>query len=338
MVAIRLRSPVVGSPTGITSGSMSAPPLDPEIAAALSALPAMMPTLDRANLESIRSQRMLGLQAIPLSDRVERTDHTIPGPAGAPDVIVRVHVPRDLSRPAPCVYSIHGGGYILGDRSQDDLRFDHWCPTLGIIGVSVEYRLAPETAYPGPLEDCYSGLRWVHEHADELGIDRDRIGISGASAGGGLAAALALLARDRGELPVAFQLLAYPMIDDRQTTPSSTWDVPIWSPGNNEFGWRSYLGDLYGADDVPYTAAPARAEDLTGLPPALVYVGTLDGFCDEDVTYAMRLYQAGVPTELHVYPGAPHGFDGFAPGTGLARRCHQDVQEWLGWALSGFGR
>ena len=317
---------------------MSAPPLDPEIAAALAALPAMLPKLDRETLPAIRAQRLLGLEAIPLSDRVERTDHTIPGPDGAPEVIVRVHVPQDLRRPAPCLYTIHGGGYILGDRSQDDLRFDRWCPDLGFIGVSVEYRLAPETPYPGPLEDCYAGLRWVHEHAAEMGIDRDRIGIGGASAGGGLAAALALLARDRGELPVAFQLLAYPMLDDRQTTASSQWDVPIWSPDHNDFGWRAYLGARHGSADIPYTAAPARASDLGGLPPALVYVGTLDGFCDEDVLYATRLYQSGVPTELHVYPGAPHGFDGFAPTSSIAKRCQRDTTEWLAAALGGFGR
>ena len=174
----------------------------------------------------------------------------------------------------------------------------------------------------------------MHAHARELGIDRSRVGVAGASAGGGLAAALALLARDRGELPLSFQMLAYPMIDDRQATPSSSWDVPIWSPLNNEFGWRSYLGDLYGRDDVPYVAAPARAEDLSGLPPALVYVGTLDGFCDEDVAYATRLYQAGVATELHLYPGAPHGFDGMAPGSTLSRRCLRDAREWLADALT----
>ncbi len=313
---------------------MSAPPLDPEIGAALSALPAILPVLDRKTLPIIREQRLGGLEAIPLSDRVERRDHTIPGPPGGPDITVRVHMPVGLARPAPCLYSIHGGGYVLGDRSMDDLRFDHWCPKLGFIGVSVEYRLAPETAYPGPLDDCYVGLEWVHESAGELGIDRSRIGIGGASAGGGLAAALALLARDRGELPVAFQMLAYPMIDDRQTTPSSRWEVPIWNPGNNEFGWRSYLGDLYGSGDVPYTAAPARATDLGGLPPALIYVGTLDGFCDEDVLYAMRLYQSGVPTELHVYPGAPHGFDGFAPTAAVSRRCQQDTVEWLAGVLA----
>lgn len=315
-----------------------APPLDPEIAAALSGVPPALDGLDADNLEVARKQRLTLLSQVQLSDRVRREDATVPGPDGAPDVVVRVHRPVGLEGPAPCVYSIHGGGYVLGNRSMDDLRMDRWCPQLGFIGVSVEYRLAPETPFPGPLEDCYAGLRWVFDNAADLGIDGDRVGIGGASAGGGLAAALALLTRERDEYRPAFQMLAYPMIDDRQVTPSSGWEVPIWSPANNSFGWRCYLGGLYGAREVPHLAAPARAEDLRGLPPALIYVGTMDGFCDEDVTYAMRLYQAGVPTELHVYPGAPHGFDGFAPDTSLARRCRRDAREWLARALAGSAR
>jgi acetyl esterase/lipase len=270
---------------------------------------------------------------VQLSDDVERADHTVPGPDGAPDVVLRVHTPKGMTGPLPCVYSIHGGGYVLGTYEMDDLRFDQWCPRLGIVGVSVEYRLAPETPYPGPLEDCYAGLSWVWAHADELGIDRSRIGIAGASAGGGLAAGLALLTRDRGEFDLAFQMLIYPMVDDRQVTPSSSWEVPIWSPANNEFGWRSYLGPLYGTDRIPPYAAAARATDLTGLPPAFVCVGTMDGFCDEDIEYAQRLNHAGVPTELHVYPGAPHGFDGFAPMAPLARRCRREMREWLAAVL-----
>jgi acetyl esterase/lipase len=130
-------------------------------------------------------------------------------------------------------------------------------------------------------------------------------------------------------------MLAYPMIDDRQETESSRWDVPTWGPANNLFGWRSYLGSLYGSDDIPYLAAPARAVDVSGLPPTLVYVGSLDGFCDEDVLYTMRLYQAGVPTELHVYSGAPHGFDTVAPATEVSRRAQRNVVEWLARALAG---
>lgn len=314
---------------------MRQPHYDPEIAALLSAMPFTLGELDEHALAAARTQRLTEMEALPLSDRVVREDHTIPGPPGEPEVTVRVHTPVDRNRePMPCLYSIHGGGYVLGTREMDDLRFDKWCPLFSIVGVSVEYRLSPETPYPGPLEDCYAGLEWVSSNAGRLGIDPSRIGIAGASAGGGLAAGLALLARDRGEIRPAFQMLIYPMLDDRQTTASSKWDVPIWSPANNAFGWRSYLGPLYGTDRVPYHAAPARAGDLSGLPPTLVYVGTLDGFCDEDVAYAMRLYQAGVSTELHVYPGAPHGFDGFAPTAGVSRRCHNDTEAWLAAVLA----
>jgi triacylglycerol lipase len=184
------------------------------------------------------------------------------------------------------------------------------------------------------MDDCYAGLRWVHAHADELGVDPARIGIGGASAGGGLAAGLALLARDRGEVPLAFQLLIYPMIDDRRVTPSSAWEVPIWPPSANEFGWASYLSAAGGDGAVPAYAAPARAVDVGGLPDALVVVGMLDGFLDEDVIYAQRMMQAGVPVELHVYPGAPHGFDGFAPDAAVARQCRRDVNGWLARVLA----
>lgn len=290
--------------------------------------------LDRTDLDAARRERIALASAVELSDRVDRRDITVPGPDGAPDVTIRVHTPAGLEHPAPCVYSIHGGGYVLGHRCMDDLRFDRWCPELGCIGVSVEYRLAPETPWPGPLEDCYAALRWVFDHAGQLGVDVHRIGVAGASAGGGLAAALAIMARDRGELTPSFQLLAYPMLDDRQVTDSSRWEVPIWPPVNNTFGWRSYLGPLHGSADVPALAAPARAAGLGGLPPALVFVGTQDGFCDEDVDYATRLYRAGVDTELHVYAGAPHGFDGFAPNSQLARRARRDTEDWLRRALA----
>jgi acetyl esterase/lipase len=268
--------------------------------------------------------------SIQLSDAVERSDHTV---ADAPHVKVRLHRPKGATGLLPCVYAIHGGGYVMGSYEMEDLRFDSWCQSLGVAGVSVEYRLAPETPYPGPLEDCYGGLVWVLEHAGDLGIDASRTGICGTSAGGGLAAGLALLARDRGQIRPAFQMLVYPMLDDRQVTPSSRWDLPVWSAANNEFGWRCYLGDLYGGEAIPQYAAPARAEDLSGLPPASIWVGTADGFCDEDIIYAQRLNQAGVPTELHVYPGAPHGFEAFSPTAAVARRCRRDMKEWLAASL-----
>src|SRR5919106_5139412 len=204
----------------------------------------------------------------------------------------------------------------------------------GAVGVSVEYRLAPETPYPGPLHDCYAALCWTHEHADELGVDPSRIGIAGVSAGGGLAAGLALLARDRGEVRVAFQLLDCPMLDDRSRTPSiQVDDLFVWTREANEFAWRAYLGDLYGSNEVPPYAAPACATDLAGLPPAFVSVGTIDGFRDEDVNYALRLNQAGVPCELHVYPGVPHGYQ-MAHDTTVVREAERHIETWISATLA----
>lgn len=270
--------------------------------------------------------------SIPVPDTVEWEDRIVPG---EPDVPVRVYRSPGSGIPAPCIYSMHGGGYVLGSRELDNAAFAGWCPDLGVVGVSVEYRLAPETPYPGPLEDCYRGLLWCFEHADELGIDTSRIGIAGVSAGGGLAAALALLVRERAEVSVAFQLLDCPMLDDRQQTVSSREDgLPVWSRHSNEFGWRSYLGELYGRDEVPSTAAPARAANLSGLPPAFVSVGTVDGFRDEDVLYAMRLNDAEVPTELHVYPGLCHGYQ-IAVDAPVVQQSRRDVTRWLRRRLTG---
>src|SRR5439155_13256653 len=185
-------------------------------------------------------------------DGVEQSDHEVNA-----DVVVRVHRPVSERAGRPCVYSIHGGGYVLGSYVMDDLLLGAWCSALDCVGVSVEYRLAPEHPYPTPIEDCYAGLRWVHDHAADLGVDPAGIGVAGVSAGGGLAAALALLARDRGELPLAFQLLDSPMLDDRQRTPSSQGEgLPIRSRESNIFGWQSYLGDLYRREQIAHTAVP----------------------------------------------------------------------------------
>jgi acetyl esterase/lipase len=297
-------------------------PLDPEVAAALASVPAF--ELDEEALPALRARP---IPATAPSGAVLREDHVVPSDPGVP---VRVHRPAGADGARPVVLSMHGGGFVLGSHDGDDALFEDWCASLGIVGVAVGYRLAPETPYPGPLEDCYAALEWVHQHADELGIDRARVGVRGISAGGGLAAGLALLARDRGAPPIAFQLLDCPMLDDRQITPSSQLDgLPVWSRESNAFGWRAYLGDLHGTDEVPYTAAPARATDLRGLPPAFVSVGSVDGFRDEDVDYALRLNQAGVPCELHVYPGAPHGYQ-LAASSRVARDARDDATVWLG--------
>lgn len=309
-------------------------PLDPEVAAALAALPidigALLGGLTDDSIAETRAA--MGQMPVPeLTDAVERTDHEVPGTDG---VVVRVHRPVGATGELPCLYWMHGGGLVLGSYAGDDPRFDRWSPMFGLVGVSVEYRLAPESPYPGPLEDCYAGLRWVHEHAGELGVDPARIGVGGPSAGGNLAAGLALLARDRGEVPLQYQLLIYPMLDDRQITASSTWPDPIWPPSANTYGWTAYLGAAKGGPDVPAYAAPARATDLAGLPPTLIAVGAIDGFSDEDIEYAVRLRQAGVTVDLHVYAGAPHGFEGLAPASRVAQRANRDIEEWLGAQLS----
>ncbi len=303
---------------------------DPVVHDELLQLTDLIPNLEFSGngLADLRSGTLLMLSqaGIELSTTVERTDHVV---STDPRVVVRVHRPVSLTSPAACLYSIHGGGYVLGTYAMDDVPLDRYCNKFGCVGVSVEYRLAPETPYPGPLDDCYAGLVWTFAHAAELGIDPSRIGINGVSAGGGLAAALGLLARDRGEVELAFQLLQCPMIDDRQITPSSRLDnLLVWSRAANTFGWRSYLGARYGTDNVPAYAAAARADDLAGLPPTMVITGGADGFRDENLDYAVRLGQAGVPTDLTVIAGAPHGVQLFI-GTTPERRWARAVEEWL---------
>jgi acetyl esterase/lipase len=284
--------------------------------------------IDPANLAALRG-RQLRAPGTPSGD-VEHTDHLVPGAPGDPDVAIRLHRENGATELRPGLISIHGGGYMIGSHLGDDGRFDRWCTTLRCVGVSVGYRLAPETPYPGPLEDCYAALRWAYQNAHELGVDPDRIGIIGGSAGGGLAAGLALLARDRAEIPVAFQVLSYPMLDDRLSTASSRADTPLWAAATNQFGWRSYLGArVAGNDDVPGYAVPARARDLSGLPPAFVTVGNLDCLLDEDVEYARRLIASGVPTDLHVFADGPHAFDSMLPDTAIAARARGVLEDWL---------
>jgi acetyl esterase/lipase len=291
-------------------------------------------TVNAATLSKIRSSRLLENDQVPLSDEVTRTDVTVPGVDGGPDVRLRVHRRVGAEGNAPCIFWMHGGGYVLGTPEQDDLRFDRWCQRFDLIGVAVQYRLAPEHPYPAAIDDCYAGLSWVKKHGAEVGIDTSRVGIGGPSGGGGLAAALGLVVRDRAEFDLAYQMLIYPMIDDTRATTSAGWDVPVWSPESNEFGWSSYLGDLFGTENVPSHAAPSRATDLSGLPPTYIMVGTLDGFVDEDISYATGLNHAGVPVELHVYPGAPHGFEGLAPAAEVSRQARRDINNWLAARLS----
>ena len=295
--------------------------LDPEIREAVRDLPDFV-----FSAETVPMMRQNAVFASAAAPDIERTELTTEPDGGVCMTVLR---PRDAPRDLPVLYWMHGGGTVIGNRFMDDARLGAWCRSLSCVCVSVEYRLAPEAPYPTPLNDCEAGLRFIVEHADELRVDKHRIGIGGRSAGGGLAAALALRWRADAEVPLAFQYLEYPMLDDRGLTESSQLDgLPIWSRESNAFGWRSYLGDRYGTNDVPADAAPARATQLGCLPTTFIGVGTADCLRDESIDFAARLCRASVPTELHVYSGAVHGFDMFAD-TAVARTAARDSADWL---------
>ncbi|GAA3524058.1 alpha/beta hydrolase [Amycolatopsis ultiminotia] len=283
-------------------------PYDPEIAAAIP----LIPQSDLTDLPAARA-RMAELFAEQLGE-VDETgvavrDEFVPGPEGSPDVRVRVYTPERRATSA-LLFDVHGGGFVMGA-----LEFDHesnleLARELGVVVVSVDYRLAPETPYPGGLEDCYAALGWAVKHADELGVDPQQVVLHGVSAGGGLCAGLALLARDRGGPAIAFQYLGVPEVDDRLETPSMRrfTDTPLWNLPAAEISWDAYLGHgRRGTADVPVYAAPARATDLSGLPPAYVSVMEFDPLRDEGIAYAQALLAAEVPTELHLFPGTFHG-------------------------------
>ena len=300
--------------------------VDPELAPFLDMFPSMM--LSQNNLHEVRN-RVLPLPPIEESG-VELERVTVPGPERAPGIMLHIYRPREAPRPLPCIFHIHGGGYVAGRASDLEPAHRPLAASLGCAIVSVDYRLAPETPFPGPLDDCYAGLAWTFANAAALGLDTARIGVMGESAGGGLAAALALLARDRGEHALAFQHLIYPMLDDRTCTnePHPFAGQFLWHAHNNRFGWTSLLGQAPGGEGVSPYAAPARATDLAGLPPAFIGTGALDLFLEEDVDYARRLLRAGVPTELHVYPGAFHAFD-MMEGAAVAARARRDSRAAL---------
>jgi acetyl esterase/lipase len=249
----------------------------------------------------------------------------------AGDVPVRVYSPVNRDGALPGLLYIHGGGFILGDLDISDSACKQYADKLGVIVVSVDYRLAPEHPFPVPLEDCYTALTWLANKASELGVDSARIGVAGESAGGGLAAGVALLARDRGGPALCFQYLGVPELDDRLTTPSMTEyvDTPLWNRPNAIYSWAAYLGDVTpGGDDVSIYAAPARATDLAGLPPAVVTACQFDPLRDEDIIYAQRLMQAGVITELRHYPGTFHG-SGMVTEAAVTKRMQADALEDL---------
>ncbi|NUW30852.1 alpha/beta hydrolase [Nonomuraea sp. SMC257] len=317
------------------------PPFDPELAAALPLIHEYIPASITPDMLSILRPDAPDMGAL-TDEELARggafhvEERTVPGPAGAPDVSLLVCRPADADTPLAAIYHTHGGGMIAGNNRIGLAELLDWAKDLRLVVVSVEYRLAPEHPHPAPVEDCYAGLVWTAEHAAELGIDPERIVIAGASAGGGLTAALALMARDRKGPALAGQLLICPMIDDRNDTPSSLQmaGLGIWDRTANETGWTALLGGSRGGPDVSPYAAPARAEDLSGLPPAFVDVGSAETFRDEAVEYASRIWQAGGQAELHVWPGGFHGFDGLVPHAALSRDTREARFRWLRRLLS----
>ena len=299
--------------------------LDPELAAPLETFLSLTGggldlydiSATRKRMDEMAAAQMAKMPAI---EGIASMDRHVPGPDG--DVFVRIYQPTDRPATLPALVWIHGGGYVLGSVERDDLLARHLAKVAQCLVVSVEYRIAPEYPSPAAAEDCYAALKWLATHTSELGVELSRIAIGGASAGGGVAAGLALLTRDRAEVELTFQLLIYPMIDDRNVAPASETrpDTYVWTRENNLMGWQAYLGREPGGEDASPYAAASRATDLSGLPPAYIPVGELDLFLNENIEYAQRLLAAGVPTELHVYPGAYHGFNGIAPRADIAQR------------------
>ena len=262
--------------------------------------------------------------------------HHIDGPRGTDGVEVWFYRPQGVFDPLSCLLHIHGGGFVIGDAAHLEQVHRRISARLRCCIASVNYRLAPETSSPGQVEDCYAALAWLVREAARLGVDPASIGVGGESAGGGLAAALALLVRDRGEYSLKFQHLIYPMLDDRTCVDPAQHAYAgeyIWTPGNNVFGWASLLGAPPGGDDVSIYAAPARASDLSGLPPTFLAVGALDLFVDENMEFGRRLIRAGVPVELHVYPGSFHAFD-VSPTAAVSNQMRRDSLDALGRALA----
>lgn len=269
---------------------------------------AMMPTLDISDVAAARAELAeLAGRVPPYEPPVELivSDRTVPGPEGAPDVAVRIYRPAGHDEALPGLLHIHGGGFVVGSVDGEDSRAKELSATAGIVVVSVEYRLAPEHPFPAGLEDCYAALNFLAKNSAELGVDPQHIGVGGGSAGAGLAAATALLARDRGGPALCMQYLGIPELDDRLETHSmrTYTDTPVWHRPNAILSWQYYLA---GQEPTAY-AAPARADDLSGLPPTYVDVCEFDSLRDEGIAYAQRLVQAGVPVELHLYPGTFHG-------------------------------
>ncbi|MCV7176556.1 alpha/beta hydrolase [Mycolicibacterium sphagni] len=309
-------------------------PMDPELLVLLQPLMDAAAQVERPPVGDVATRRE---RAIPLFELlgdmrgpvegVEATRHRLPTADGA-ELDLTWYFPTS-GLPGSAVLYLHGGGmiYSLAETAPTyDAVVRTYVATTGVPMLMVDYRVAPEFPDPTPVQDCYAALCWLAENAATLGVDPTRVAVAGDSAGGGLAAGVSLLARDRGGPALAAQLLIYPMLDDRTITPDPQLPAELltWTYADNITGWDALLGERAGGDDVSIYAAPARAQDLAGLPPAYIDVGDLDIFRAEDVAYAARLSAAGVPTELHVHPGCPHAFEGLGPTAAVSVRVIAD--------------
>jgi acetyl esterase/lipase len=309
--------------------------VDPQLQAGIDFLVGRTPPSTPAELVAMRQANTAALGMLPteLTDVVDVTDHVAPG--DGVDVALRCYRPAGAEGALPAIYWIHGGGMVAGSVAEDDVYCLRLAKSTGLVVVSVEYRLAPEHPFPAALDDAYQGLLWTVDNAELLGIDPSRLAVGGASAGGGLAAGTVLRARDEHGPQLKFQYLAYPMLDDRDQTPSNAEfsGIPSWNRERNTLAWSWLLGPDHGTGRVSHYAAPARAASLSGLPPTLIQVGELDLFRDEDIDYAARLLRAGVPAELQVYAGVYHGSDGLVPDADVSVRFLRDRDEALLRAL-----
>ncbi|MFC9479228.1 alpha/beta hydrolase [Streptomyces griseus] len=315
------------------------PSLDPELRELLAGMP-LMSGLSREVLEQLRRLPSTPVEPLLAHRQVVRRETTVRAEDGAA-VPLSVFSPASTDRTTgrPCVYWMHGGGMVMGDRfSQIDIPLE-WLDAFGAVVVSVDYRLAPEATGTTLVDDCYRGLMWIAEHSGELGIDPARIVVAGASAGGGLAAGVSLLARDLGTPAIAGQMLICPMLDHRNTSVSSrqySGGPGVWTREMNEFGWRAVLGDLTGDEVSPYIS-PASAEDLAGLPTTYIDTGSAEVFRDEDTDYAGRIWAAGGQAELHVWAGGFHGFDALYPQADLSATARRTRTDWLARLLNRSG-
>jgi acetyl esterase/lipase len=319
--------------------TMPLPPLDPELAGPLAEALAGLPMPLTAELIGDRRARTAAGSLTDADIRrggaFEFVERAVPGAPGASLIICR---PTGVREPIPVVYNTHGGGMVAGNNRTVELACElARAEELGLAVVAVDYRLAPEHPDPAPIEDCYAGLVWLAENAAGLGLDPTRIVVSGNSAGGGLAAGLALLARDRGGPAVFGQMLQCPMLDDRCDTPSSAQlaRAGLWDGESNRAGWTALLGQRRGTDDVSCYAAPARAADVSGLPPLFVDVGSYEALRDEAVRYVSRVWQVGGDAELHVWAGAFHSFDEWVPEALVSRAANRARISWLRRRLGG---